>query len=306
MALFYNLNKIHRADSLREAQERQAARSAPATPDALAAPRNLQAQQQQHRSAPSTPTSVAKPTAPPPPPPPPPPPSAGGWLRTSTTFPPGLRSLMPLDRLLVYREPDGPEAARTWDTEKRYRVTDLSGQQLYTAVEESSWCGRCCLGHCRGWTFHVLDLQGHEVLRIERRLRSASCCFPCCLQKVAVYAEGELLGSATQNWNALRPSFTIRDLLDEPVLFMKGPPCLCLCRGEIDFVVKSIDKLHSVGVITRKWTGIAREFFRDGNCFAVGFPADLDARVKATLLAACLLVDFIYFEEATNLNRINK
>ncbi|XP_058802998.1 phospholipid scramblase 2-like isoform X3 [Phymastichus coffea] len=174
--------RIHRADSLREAQERQAARSAPATPDALAAPRNLQAQQQQHRSAPSTPTSVAKPTAPPPPPPPPPPPSAGGWLRTSTTFPPGLRSLMPLDRLLVYREPDGPEAARTWDTEKRYRVTDLSGQQLYTAVEESSWCGRCCLGHCRGWTFHVLDLQGHEVLRIERRLRSASCCFPCCLQ----------------------------------------------------------------------------------------------------------------------------
>lgn len=52
-----------------------------------------------------------------------------------------------------------------------------------------------------------------------------------------VYADGELLGSVTQNWNALRPSFTVRDLLDEPVLFVKGPACVCFCGGEIDFVV---------------------------------------------------------------------
>lgn len=71
---------------------------------------------------------------------------------------------------------------RTWNSEKRYRITDSAGQPMYTAVEESSWCGRCCLGKCRGWIFHVFDLQSHEVLRIERHLRAASCCFPCCLQ----------------------------------------------------------------------------------------------------------------------------
>lgn len=58
--------------------------------------------------------------------------------------------------------------------------------------------------------------------------------------------------------------------------------------------IKSIDKQHSVGVITKKWSGLAREFFKDGNSFGVGFPVDLDVKIKAVLLGACFLVVSIY------------
>ncbi len=75
---------------------------------------------------------------------------------------------MPLDRIFVDRESDGIEVLREWETEKRYRVMDASGESLYTAVEESSACARCCLGKCRSWDFHVLDKNRREVLRVSR------------------------------------------------------------------------------------------------------------------------------------------
>ncbi|XP_008214790.1 phospholipid scramblase 1 isoform X1 [Nasonia vitripennis] len=272
MALFWNLFEAHRRDT----QQSIMRASAPAPPT------------QQPRT---------RPTAPPPP---------EGWRETRSTFPPSLLSFMPLDRIFVDREPDGIEVLREWETEKRYRVMDASGESLFTAVEESSACARCCLGKCRSWDFHVLDNNRREVLRVRRALRCASCCFPCCLQRVTVHTDhGELLGSVTQNWNVWRPSYTIRDAADVPVLLMKGPICLC-CGGEVDFLIKSIDKQHSVGVITKKWSGLAREFFKDGNSFGLGFPVDLDVKIKAVLLGACFLVDFVYFEEQSNMKRLSK
>ena len=56
------------------------------------------------------------------------------------------------------------------------------------------------------------------------------------VQRLTITADGEKMGSITQNWNAWRPSFTIRDREEVPVLHMKGPICLG-CRGEVDFEV---------------------------------------------------------------------
>ncbi|KAJ8684113.1 hypothetical protein QAD02_019905 [Eretmocerus hayati] len=229
-----------------------------------------------------------------------------GWRESSTICPPGLHSLMHLDRVFIDREPDGIEVLRQWHSEKRYRVLNgTTGDQVYLALEESSECARCCLGKCHPWNMHIMDHNQHEVLRISRALRCDSCCFPCCMQEVTVRSNGELLGSVTQNWNIWRPSFTVRDADDVPVLLVKGPICLC-CAGEVDFLIKSIDKQHSVGVITKKWSGLAREFFKDGNSFGVCFPVDLDVKIKAVLIGACFLIDFVYFEEQSNMRRLSK
>ena len=57
-----------------------------------------------------------------------------------------------------------------------------------------------------------------------------------------------------------------------------------------------------VGKITKQWTGIVKESLTDADNFGVTFPLDLDARVKATLLGAVFLMDFMYFEEPSNNN----
>ena len=40
--------------------------------------------------------------------------------------------------------------------------------------------------------------------------------------------------------------------------------------------------------------------FTDADNFGISFPMDLDVRVKATLLGALFLIDFMFFEKANN------
>ena len=40
--------------------------------------------------------------------------------------------------------------------------------------------------------------------------------------------------------------------------------------------------------------------FTDADNFGINFPIDLDVKVKATLLGATFLIDFMYFEKQNN------
>ena len=70
-----------------------------------------------------------------------------------------------------------------------------------------------------------------------------------------------------------------------------------------------------MGTITKQWSGLGKEMFTDADNFGINFPMDLDVKVrehcfaalpviiiqfsqmKATLLGALFLVDFMYFEK---------
>ena len=74
---------------------------------------------------------------------------------------------------------------------------------------------------------------------------------------------------------------------------------------------------QEVGKITKQWSGLGKEMFTDADNFGINFPMDLDVKVrehccaarkypeiiilflqmKATLLGALFLVDFMYFEK---------
>lgn len=45
-----------------------------------------------------------------------------------------------------------------------------------------------------------------------------------------------------------------------------------------------------VGKITKQWSGLTRELFTDADFFGINFPIDLDVRIKAVLLGACMLI----------------
>ena len=62
------------------------------------------------------------------------------------------------------------------------------------------------------------------------------------------------------------------------------------------FQVLSADGDTEVGKITKQWSGLGKEMFSDAENFGVSFPIDLDVKMKAVLLAAVFLVDFMFFE----------
>jgi hypothetical protein len=61
-----------------------------------------------------------------------------------------------------------------------------------------------------------------------------------------------------------------------------------------------------IGHIKKKWSGLAKEFFTDADNFGVSFSPDLALHVKALILAAVFLIDFMYFEDNAGKNNFNK
>ena len=83
------------------------------------------------------------------------------------------------------------------------------------------------------------------------------------------------------------------------VLKLEGLVCVIECCDDIDFTLLTLDS-NQIGRVSKNWSGFAKEFFTDAENFTVAFPRDLDAKVKATILGASLLVDFMYFEKTHN------
>ncbi|CAL1673212.1 unnamed protein product [Lasius platythorax] len=219
----------------------------------------------------------------------------GGWLPPSTTYLPGLQYLMDLDYLFVNQKIELLEAFTGWETKNRYAVSNIRGEPVFYVAEESSICSRMCLGKYRSCEFSVYDRDRREILHMTRPFRCDSCCCPCYLQVLEVYSSGILLGSITQEWSLWRPIFYIRNASGQPVLTIKGP-IIRFCV-EVNFEIKSLDEKHRVGRIQKQWGGFTREFFTDADRFGINFPRNLDVNIKAVLLGACLLIDFMYFED---------
>lgn len=55
-----------------------------------------------------------------------------------------------------------------------------------------------------------------------------------------------------------------------------------------------------MGRISKQWSGLAREAFTDADNFGISFPQNLDVKIKAVLLGAVFLIDFMFFEKANN------
>uniref|UniRef100_A0A182WKA5 Phospholipid scramblase n=1 Tax=Anopheles minimus TaxID=112268 RepID=A0A182WKA5_9DIPT len=219
--------------------------------------------------------------------------------------PPGLEYLTAVDQLLVHQQVELLEAFTGFEMANKYTVKNSFGQNVYWAVEDTSCCNRMCCGPDRPFDIKILDNYQNEVLHLHRDLRCKSCCFPCCLQKLEVSAPpGNVIGTVVQKWSLCRPVFDIRDRNNETVLTIRGPVCQCSLCGDVKFAVFTKDGTE-VGKVTKQWTGFVQEHFTDADNFGINFPMDLDVRVKATMLGALFLIDYMYFESGGN-KKINR
>jgi len=221
-------------------------------------------------------------------------------------IPSGLEYLTQIDQLLVHQQVEIFELFTGFETANKYQVKNTLGQQVYFAGEESDVCMRQCCGPQRGFTMHITNNFGQEVIRVVREFKCCAgynccACCGCCAMEIRVEAPvGQIIGFVRQQQSCLAPKYHILDAQQQTVLTLEGPMCICqgpCCTWDQEFKVRSMDGSHEVGKISKQWSGFAKEYFTDADNFGVSFPIDLDVRVKATLLGAVFLIDFMFFEQ---------
>ncbi|KAM7292193.1 phospholipid scramblase 2 [Ixodes scapularis] len=215
--------------------------------------------------------------------------------------PPGLEYLTAIDQLLVKQKVELLEAFLGFETQNKYTIKNSMGQKVYHATEDTDCCTRNCCGPARPFDIKVADNSGNEVLHFQRDLRCTSCCCPCCLQRLEVSAPpGRPIGWVVQEWSILTPQFRVENAAGECVLRIEGPICTMSICGDVEFKVLSKDGSVEVGKISKQWAGLLKEAFTDTDNFGISFPMDLDVHMKAVLLGALFLIDYMFFEKAGN------
>ncbi|XP_078483076.1 phospholipid scramblase 1-like [Ciona intestinalis] len=235
------------------------------------------------------------------------------WMEMPASVPgcpPGLEYLTQLDQVLIQQQVEIFEAMTDIETKNRYAIKNTLGQQCYFAKEESSLFQRLCCGTGRGFEIKVTNNAGQEVLRMRRKFKCcAGCCWCANSDTCAYYLEvesptGTFIGGVRQSQSCWYPMYQVIDANERPVFNIDGPCCPCsgpCCTSDNDFLVTTADGAATqVGKITREYAGLMKEAFTDATNFAVTFPMDLDVRMKAVLMGATLLIDFMYYETDKN------
>ncbi|XP_015784441.1 phospholipid scramblase 2-like [Tetranychus urticae] len=223
-----------------------------------------------------------------------------GWQpgRPVPFSPPGLENLIQIDKILVKQRVDF--------SGNNYHIKNRMGRQIYSAIEDTTFFTRCCCGPMRPFNMKITDDEEREVINLYRPLACKHCCFPGCLQSMQVTASGVACGYIEQTWSLWQPRFNVCDASGETVLRIKGPSCtfslgpfdLFSCCRDVKFKVLTRDGKHEIGCITRQRSALTEEILPTINHFSISFPMDLDVKIKAVLLGACFLIDFMYFEIA--------
>lgn len=231
-------------------------------------------------------------------------PQAGFGFNNTVVLQPGLECLLNVDQLLVKQEVELLEIVLRVETENSYQIWDNAGHQLFYAKEDSDCLTRNCCGPIRPFDMVITDSHGKEVIHLYRPLACQCCCFPCCLQMIEVHSpRGNIIGRVQQEWSCMVPQFKVLDAHNNVVLRMKGPCCTSACYGNVEFQVLSACKAVEVGKISKQWSGVVQEAFTDADNFGISFPMDLDIKMKAVMIGACMLIDFMFFESRPQTSR---
>ncbi|XP_072315278.1 phospholipid scramblase 3b [Eucyclogobius newberryi] len=218
--------------------------------------------------------------------------------------PPGLEYLTQVDQILIHQKVELLEAFIGFETNNQYEIKNSLGQKIYTAKEKNDCCTRNCCGSLRSFDMKIKDNMDREVIRLVRPFRCVSCWCPCCLQEMEVQAPpGTTIGYVKQDWHPFLPKFSIQGPNKETVLKLEGPCFACNCCGDVNFELKGKDGSESIGRISKQWSGLLKEVFTDTDNFGIQFPMNLDVKMKAVLMAACFLIDFMFFEKVGEANQ---
>lgn len=209
------------------------------------------------------------------------------------TYSPGLECLMGFDYLFVNEIVEFHKAMLKivfgWEPKRKYVITDRRDDPVFYVTEESTECSRKYLQKARRCTFTIYDKNGLEVLHMNRFFKCNRCC-GCSQQVLEVYFGDTLLGSVTIHWKFSFPDIYIRDESGQPMLMLKTS--FKDFRKNRIFKIQPLGETYDIGTIRMNWSRFDPAIPTD--MLGINFPRNLEVKMKAVLLGACILAHFLY------------
>ncbi|XP_063357850.1 phospholipid scramblase 3-like [Cydia amplana] len=184
----------------------------------------------------------------------------------------GIKSLEGLHSVTIRQKVTG-------FSNNKYVVLAPDGAVILYAKENSRALNRLFGGKDRAFEINIYDTQDKEVVRLRRPYTFGP-------DKMDVTLCGSLISVVRQEVTFFKPVLNINDANDRPMLRVKGP---MTTSGDADFKLYNTKK-QQVGVIAKRWGGLARELFSDADHFEISFPADATVGVKAAIIGTCFLI----------------
>ncbi len=174
------------------------------------------------------------------------------------------------------------------EAKNKYVMTDASGNKLGWVIEKSSgiisFFSRLIFRSHRPLDVRVYDSNEVEVLRFERP-------FYFFFSTAKVYSQNNYLGQIDQRFAIFKKRYSIVDANESSVGIIES--------GFFNFFNFEIEGAlgANIGRISKKWGGLIKEIFTDGDTFGVEMNEDLANAHKALILSTAISIDFDYFED---------
>jgi uncharacterized protein YxjI len=197
-----------------------------------------------------------------------------------------VERLAPANGLLIRQKKELGEILTGLEQRNKYLVSDPAGTDLYAAVEDGgSTLARIFLRSLRPFRLQVLGLDSRPAIEVRRPFRWY-------FHEIRVTdAHQRPVGAVRRQFSILRRIYSVQDRSQHEIFRLHGP-----LLHPWTFEIRQGDAV--VGRIVKKWVGLLKEGFTDADTFGVTFPPGASTPVKALLLAAVLLIDFVHFENS--------
>ncbi|KAL4712441.1 hypothetical protein ACJJTC_007457 [Scirpophaga incertulas] len=209
-----------------------------------------------------------------------------------------LAALSTVDRLLITKHLNVKNLLFLQGKSNRFFVRTPDQNLIYTVEEYNSrWVGYFCFG-LRPLQLRVFDAKGKEVMRVRRPFAWTARVLPCQLQCIQVFAPpATAIGTVEQRWTPLRPIYHVKNAEGETKYLVNGPRITLSCFQDVQFQIQRVDG-SPVGATCKRWEGLGHAMFRAPviDRFGVTFELNLGEEDKALLLAATLLLNYMYYD----------
>ncbi len=202
-----------------------------------------------------------------------------------------LPQLADAHALMIRQNKEWGEILTGIETLNRYDVVDQANRPLMKVEEEGGsimeFLTRFFLKSLRPFKMNLSSSDGTLLYRLVRPFRFYF------YELEVIKPNGDLLGTVKRRFSILRRIYTVTDGGGREAYELFGP-----LLHPWTFQIRR--NQQELGAITKKWSGLGKEFFTDADNFGILFPDGVDVNRKAVLLGAVFLIDFVHFENSGN------